>query len=138
MMKKAVLAVTFSATTMAASLGFAVSASAQTAMPTTTSCSTAPGIDAFIYGADNGPSAYNGVEADIDSNPCGFAVQAAATCISTHSPYDETNVYGTSVYDDGGKSYARCGTNAAAGVVHGGWRYDDNGTWVYHTYAVEA
>lgn len=114
-------------------LALAAPASAQpTQASATAACSTAPDIDAFTY---SDPSNGNhGVEADIDSNPCGFAVQAAATCISSHSPYDESNVYGTSVYDNGAKSYASCGTSA--GIVHGGWRYKDGGTWVYHTYVV--
>lgn len=122
-------------------LGAAVPASAQPARAATTHvgvtqfpaavpCTPNPIVS--VNAKRNADGKYR-VEAIIQSNPCGFPVEAAATCYST--PTASKNIYGTDVYEDGAESFAVCDQGTFYYFVHGGYRYEPEfDVWVYHTY----
>lgn len=98
----------------------------------TATCDTAPDVVPVI--ATNTKDEEVQV-ATIDSNPCGFQVEAAATCVATIDGLTLSyNEYGLKVTEPMGTSYADCPASDYV-ITHGGWRFYDDGTWVYHTYA---
>jgi len=139
-MRKIIFAMAVAAAGALPMLGLAAPASAQSARAVTahaavtrtvSSAASSCGWSLNLSRAKNADHYYR-VEVIIVSNPCGYPVEAAATCYPPAGGAQYANIYGVAVAGVGGESFAPCNSHDP-NFHNGGYRIEVNGTWQYHT-----